>query len=125
MTIEERMDSTNYFINGFVKAFINVEKSFDWDPSKIGIVVLDDNMFRIEGKHSKKFLQEVLNNYGFNNSTLSDLTKYDAFFASAMVQVFHVLTNELYSKETHLYQAIPIEKDGELGWELIFKFEHK
>lgn len=124
MTIEERMTKENDYINAFVKAFIDVEKSFDWDPSNIDIVVMDNNMFRLEGKDSKKFLEKVLENkinrYGYVTTErhINNLT--DTF-----VQVFHKLTEHLYSKETHLYQAIPTKKDGELGWELVFKFEHK
>lgn len=124
MTIEERMDKENDYINAFVKAFIDVEKSFDWDPSNLKVIVLDNNMFRIEGKDSEKFLEKVLENkisrYGYVTTEISINSLTDT-----LVQVFHTLTENLYSKETHLYQAIPTKKNGKLSWELIFKFEHK
>ena len=119
MTIEERMNKENDYINGLVKSFITVEKSFNWDPINIDVVVLDNNMFRLEGKNSKKFLEKVLENCGYTTDTnRNNLT-------DTLVQVFHTLTENLYSKETHLYQAIPIKKNGESSWELVFKFEHK
>ena len=117
MTIEERMIKENDYIKELVTSFIAVEESFNWDPSNIDVIVLDNNMFRIEGKDSKKFLEMVLCGHtaDTNRNKLTD----------TLVQVFHTLTENLYSKETHLYQVIPTKKDGELGWELVFKFEHK
>lgn len=123
MTIEERMNKENNFINDLVKSFITVEKSFDWDPSNIDVVVIDDNMFRLEGKDSKKFLEMVLQNYGYFPSSLP-INDVINSLTNTLVQVFHVLTEKLYSKETHLYQAIPVVKNKTTNWELIFKFEH-
>ena len=116
MTIEERMTKENDYIKELVTSFIVVEESFNWDPTNIDVIVLDNNMFRIEGKDSKKFLEMVL--CGHTSVSINDLT-------TTLVQVFHVLTENEYSISTHLYQAIPVVKNNTTEWELIFKFEHK
>lgn len=120
MTIEERMNNENSRIKGIVTSFMNVEQTFDWDPSNIDVVVLDNNMFRIEGKDSEKFLEKVLEKCGYTTEvSINDL-------ADTLVQVFHVLTTNFYSLATHLYQAIPntFVENRTSNWKLIFKFEH-
>ncbi len=118
MTIDERMNEENGRINDLAVSFVTVENSFDWDPSNIDVVVLDNNMFRIEGKDSEKFLEKVLEKCGYTPElSINDLT-------DTLVQVFHVLTEKEYSISTHLYQAIPVVKNKTTNWELIFKFEH-